>query len=328
VWTFRWLRLKISEVLILNRTGKGKSWSLFEDAILYRHGADLSWIELATLLPGRSKWDIRRRLSNLGIYKTAEMKSRLGQKGRSLVSDEIIALSSRTLDPTLNLHNLPERTWQMLVGSLLGDGSIKICRRRESKTRVSSSHIFLVRHGIPQSDYAQWKGQFLEDFKPVFSPRISAGTQLDGSQRFCAVTRTRVHELFGQLRTDFYGSTKYAHLVPDWCVDHLDLFGFLIWYLDDGTHVSSKRKSDGQLVQYPAPYIVRGRFSPATLSPLLTSLNRRFGISLYVQKERVYINAQSRQVLFPQWLSLADEIGLPDCMYYKLVVPDKVQIDA
>jgi uracil-DNA glycosylase len=115
-------------------------------------------------------------------------------------------------------QGLSELAWEVVCGTLLGDGSIN----------RNSAHVSFG-HSARQSEYAYFKAALLEELVPRVQDRaVAAG----GTTLYPVVlVRTASHRALGTLRADFYGSTKR---VPEWIADELTERMLAIWFMDDG----------------------------------------------------------------------------------------------
>lgn len=187
---------------------------------------------------------------------------------------------------------------QLIIGSLLGDGGIK--------HRSENSYIFVESHGKAQKDYLRWKMQRLEQFCPSW---------WEGESQ-CQI-QTVTHDFFEELRRDFYGDRTRKHSVELKYAEELDLFGFLVWFLDDGCCSKEKQTTIGSKT-----------FAFNNLTDVCTRINEHLDLHLYVRQEkngdshynRMCIPANDRDRLFPIWRAMIEEENVPDCVSYKVAV--------
>ena len=129
-------------------------------------------------------------------------------EGRELVVDTYLARTARNLDFT------PEQ-WNLIIGSLLGDGTL---------VRTTRGCAFRVNHGIKQKDYADWKYEKLKDF--TNSPPNFAEN--------CYYFRTVTHDALTALRAQFYPNGKKG--VPrELIASRMNPFLLAVWIMDDGS---------------------------------------------------------------------------------------------
>jgi len=114
--------------------------------------------------------------------------------------------------------------FQVLIGSLLGDGCIIIptgCKNAIYEEPKKSS----------DEEYLKWKAKILRRFGP----------------RLCYANGyiklyTRVHPELTELRKRWYPNGKRSIVPGD--VEKLDALGLAVWYQDDGSYTPTSRVSD------------------------------------------------------------------------------------
>jgi len=128
-------------------------------------------------------------------------------------------------------YRLTDDQLQLLLGSALGDGSLR-------KTGTHSAH-FRIGHGSEQEAYARWKHWMLEPF----SRRLA-----------CAGKRVGFHTLsfpaLAGLREELYAAGG-SRTVGASTLDRLDARGIAVWYADDGSYGGHfERWGQGKAVVY------------------------------------------------------------------------------
>ena len=166
--------------------------------------------ELIGVLPRHSHQAIAKMRTRLGIVLEDGYSSRAGKYAWSF-------RDCCKLDQTLTLNDFDNTTFQLLIGSMLGDGCI-------SKAADCKNYMFCEGHSVKQLDYLQWKADKLSCFMPRWNSRKNP--------LICTV----YHPIFTSLRDAFYPSRSKCNkcLMPMELLSKLDLFGLMIWYLDDG----------------------------------------------------------------------------------------------
>ena len=114
-------------------------------------------------------------------------------------------------------RRLSEQQWQMILGSLMGDGNLAPNRRDRSGVR------FRLGHGAGQADYLQWKVDLLGN--------ISCTRRVDGRGAVFA-DFTPLPELDELRRAVYLGDGK-KHLSWDY-LKALSPLALAVWYMDDG----------------------------------------------------------------------------------------------
>jgi recombination protein RecA len=114
---------------------------------------------------------------------------------------------------------LSDRQYKLVIGTLLGDGSLLRPHNWGKNCRLE------VEHSAKQKDYVFWKFHELGDWVRT-EPKFVC---LHKSWRF----RTKSHEVFTKLADDFYAN--HAKIVPDkmWRMI-TDPLVLAVWYMDDG----------------------------------------------------------------------------------------------
>lgn len=140
----------------------------------------------------------------LTIYKT---RRRLGIKALSRCDRNLCEPSSEQ--------------WQVIYGTLLGDGSIS--NGKKGNYRCHSQ--LQIAHCLKQKDYVFWKYDYFKDWCKS-SPKLT--TNKDQWR-----IRTFHHPLFSDLRKMWYPKGK--KIIPEPILEKLDTLGLAVWYMDDGS---------------------------------------------------------------------------------------------
>lgn len=116
-------------------------------------------------------------------------------------------------------QTLSPREYQVLLGSLLGDGFLRVKRPYVTPYYAES-------HKADHLVYLQWKAEELKRF----GPRIRVREQPTRSYQL----RTLGCPAFGELGAAFYPEGKKS--LPENHVQRLEALGLAIWYMDDGAY--------------------------------------------------------------------------------------------
>lgn len=118
---------------------------------------------------------------------------------------------------------------QLLIGSLLGDGSFV------SSGRKTVNYYLSIAHAMKQRKYLEYKLSIL--LKHNLASKIIESTYID--KRFknqeyteCRI-KTRLHPIFTEIRNKYYDETGHKRVNYDFVKD-IDALGLAIWYMDDG----------------------------------------------------------------------------------------------
>lgn len=158
---------------------------------------------------------------------------------------------------------------KLVIGSLLGDGSLRIANRSINPT-------FNEKHSIKQDKYLLWKADILSRFEP----RIYRYSNIRKNKEHHGIQlRTLSSPAFLDLYKDFYNNSKKN--VPQHIIDEIDPFILSIWLQDDGSCVNNKPNSRNR---NPSFYISTLGFPLDTQLMLQDKLQNMFNsntISLY-----------------------------------------------
>jgi len=116
------------------------------------------------------------------------------------------------------IKKLDNEEFQVLVGSLLGDGSLQI-----NKEGINAR--FTEHKKIGDVEYLKWKAKVLTRFYP----RIA----FNQSQRVFALW-TKVHPKLTEFRKHWYPNGRKEVNFGD--LERLDALGLAVWYMDDGSY--------------------------------------------------------------------------------------------
>lgn len=198
-------------------------------------------------------------------------------------------------------------TTSVIVGSLLGDGSI--VRNRK--------WVFEESHTEKQKDYITWKSGLVQN------------SYLNTINRsFGPVYRLRANgEHYLKLREKWYPNGK--KIIPKELMQELDEIALLVWYMDDGDKVVKRRqplKHLPGLVQYNVCRITTACFTYKENLYLRRILHKKFGIQPVIVREkshdksyyRLYFSKDNYDKFMEIMRRQFELLNLPECMRYKL----------
>jgi hypothetical protein len=274
-------------------------WTQKEITLLHENGSNLILKEISQLLPRHTPIAVAAMRRRLGISLSKECLSRQRQ------------ICIAQLDYSITLDDLDNVTYQVLVGSLLGDACVSIngCRK---------NFFFRESHCKEQKEYAAWKVEKLNLFKPKLWD-CKYGVQFT----------TKQHPIFSLLRNKFYKEKTHTTktIIPEDLISKLDFLGLMIWYLDDGhLNLTGYKKSISNNACVGRPVITAKGWDIDTLTSGIVSINTKLNLSFSIKQHKqkndktkiIYFGSDNRNKLFPLWLDLAKEHALPKHMYYKL----------
>lgn len=266
-------------------------WTIEETKILIQNKS-LSLNELEHFLPQRNKNAILSRKNLLGLI---EKKPPI----EKITIDNSVKRKARKpvykLNQNFTLDELDNETYQVLIGSILGDGGI---------TKNGNVNVFKETHGVEQKDYAEWKRKMLAVFQPC---KLSC---VDIKPIFS----TPYHHIFDSIRQNWYNEKEerkaFIHMDH---VKNLDLFGLFIWHMDDANQESN--------------CIYSSCFTKNNLQEVVNMINNKFDLSLYLTGSKIvndklvnniYFDKRNRNKISEIWKNYFIKYELPNCMAYKL----------
>lgn len=330
--------MKIKEKFpsVVNLTGSSSYktfayWTQEEENIIKSNASNLSIDELHLLVPRHSKKSLRTKAIRLGIKISKELKTKIAKYGRSKVALNDLCFT----DLSLTLGSLNNKEYQMIVGSILGDGCCRINKGgRECQQQRNTYAQYFEGHGAEQTEYLKWKMPFFEKFKPRFFVKKNGAPEI--------ITCT--NPVFSQIRDLVYHPIKriiqnkevirmektFPH--PN-LICKLDEFGLLIWYLDDGyagpTRSFNKNRGEaGKMYPHRTiwPTIAVKSMDIPMLNQAVDTINKNLGLTLSVYESKwkdstnrvIKFGAKNRDIILPKWIELANKHDLPQSMWYKL----------
>jgi recombination protein RecA len=196
-------------------------------------------------------------------------------------------------------HYLSDQQRQVVLGGLMGDGSVSPKRGHSNGPGMKSR--FRFGHGPKQDEYARWKASLLEGVPLSVSPHSKGGLMVE---------TTPLVEL-DELRESVYVAGKK---VFSWdYLKELTPLALAIWYMDDGTF--AVRRKDGSAGRSE---ICVEAMEKGSRRRLAATLRETFGLSC-----KLIDRAGKAVVVFDRdgTEALHDLIApyVPDCMSYKLL---------
>ncbi len=157
-------------------------------------------------------------------------------------------------------HYLSDQQRQLVLGGLMGDGSVS--PKAVQAIGVTMKSRFRFGHGPKQDEYARWKASLLEGVPVNISPHAKGGLMVE---------TTPLIELDGLRDAVYVGGKK----VFSWdYLKELTPFALAIWYMDDGTF--AERRIDGSAGRSDICVEAMERTSRSRLTELL---NDTYGLS-------------------------------------------------
>jgi recombination protein RecA len=196
-------------------------------------------------------------------------------------------------------HYLSDQQRQLVLGGLMGDGSIS--PKRVGACGVSMKSRFRFGHGPKQDEYARWKASLLAGVPTSISPHSKGGLMVE---------TTPLVELDPIREAVYLGDKK----VLSWdYLKELTPFALAIWYLDDGTF--AVRRVDGSAGRSE---IVVEAMESSTQHRLVALLRDTFGLSCSLEarggKAVIVFDRDGTETLHALVAPY-----VPECMSYKLL---------
>ena len=198
----------------------------------------------------------------------------------------------RQTDRVATGQGLSELVFDVVCGTLLGDGSIR-----------AKAAMLTMAHSERQAAYADFKMQLLAELRPT-RQAVAVKAVAGGDRTYGAVhVRTRAHRALGILRRDFYRPKK---VVPEWLGERLNERMLAFWFMDDG---HTRIRPGGR---QPLAEIASVSFTDADLQVLLDGL-LRLGLPAKATRGRIYFDVATTR-------RLSELIApyVPPVMRYKL----------
>jgi recombination protein RecA len=197
-------------------------------------------------------------------------------------------------------HYLSEQQLQVVLGGLMGDGSVSPKREHANGAGIKSR--FRFGHGPKQDDYAMWKAGLLEGVPLSISPHSKGGLMVE---------TTPMAELDVLREAVYVGGKK----VFSWdYLKELTPLALAIWYLDDGSFAT--RRKDGSAGRSD---ICVQAMDSGTRKRLVSHLNDSFGLSC-----KLIDRAGKAVIIFDRdgTEALHDLVAphVPESMEYKLLI--------
>jgi recombination protein RecA len=196
-------------------------------------------------------------------------------------------------------HYLSDQQRQVVLGGLMGDGSISPKRDHANGPGMKSR--FRFGHGPKQNEYATWKAGLLEGVPLSVSPHSKGGLMVE---------TTPLAELDVLRESVYIGGKK----VFSWdYLKELTPLALAIWYLDDGSF--AERRIDGSAGRSD---ICVQAMDKGSQRRLVAILKESYGISC-----KLIDRAEKAVILFDRdgTEALHDLVApyVPECMSYKLL---------
>lgn len=209
-----------------------------------------------------------------------------------------LKIKDKILIKTSNVQSLNYNQIQVLLGTMLGDGSM-------SKNPTASSARISYGHTKLKIDYVHWKDKILGNLYSK-SEEFNSGY---GTLMYSSRTKNSF-SIWEEFK-DFQINTKKS--VPITIANKIGPLALAVWYCDDGS-------LSHQLNQQDRANLATNGFDLDSINNLRKTLKDKFGIISEIQEDKreghghsIRINKDSADILF----SIISPY-IPECMQYKL----------
>ena len=164
-----------------------------------------------------------------------------------------------------NSLSLTDRQKSIIVGSILGDGTLRLGKRAINVN-------LKIEHGLAQQEYVRWKYNILRNW--VFTePKISYRYR-DNREKYPKSLwfRTIRHPLLTDFYKRFYKNGK--KIIPEDIELDIDRLALAVWVMDDGS--LSRKNIDISTYSFTEPEI----------NLLSQALNKNFGLTANYYRDR------------------------------------------
>lgn len=190
--------------------------------------------------------------------------------------------------------NLTEEEFQVILGSLLGDGNISVRHPKKG------GGILNIKHCLKQKDYCLYKQQMLKRLNPKYKENHRHDNRLKIKDYIESIFYTKSLKCLKNFYDRWYTPKKSICLNDFYKINAL---GLAIWYMDDGYKP-----------KYGGCYLCTQSFSKEKLEQVILILKEKFNLDVNIRKDNIlYINSKS----FKIFKSLITPYIVPS-MKYKL----------
>jgi len=134
-------------------------------------------------------------------------------EAKNLKGKILVGITDKTMTHCHYAQQLNDDQEQILLGSFLGDGCIRI--------KKNSRYSLTIIHGIVQQDYCKWKAS-------MFNAHVTYIEKNGYAQKPAVSFNTKVFDYP-------YDFPKTKKTCPQWLIDKIDFRAIAIWIMDDGS---------------------------------------------------------------------------------------------
>lgn len=273
--------------------------------MLYKYNIMTTQEKVKQLAEQHPEWSARKIAEQIGVTR-AVVVYHYHKCGIVRDRKEMQRLNNTCRDSPITISNVAE---QIILGSILGDGSISKHRESVENTKLRLNSQLTIVHGEAQKQYLLYKKELLENegIKGYVTrklgekgSRLIKGIPIYSKDSF--ELRTIRNSSFNKYRDLFYEDKKYINEY----IQKLGPLGLAIWYLDDGNLYK-------RTVRF-----YTNCFTDNGLVILQKMLKDNFDINTSIHRgpskgKTIYIKTDS----YDKFFKIINQY-IPDCMKYKI----------
>lgn len=189
----------------------------------------------------------------------------------------------------IRLQDPTDEQKQLVIGSLLGDGHIRL-----------NNNLFVMSQGYKQLDYLTWKVEQMAPFMFPIKTRETFDSRINKTS-LGYYSYSQTHPFFSEMRQKFYPQGE--KIFPD--LDSFSPLTLAIWYMDDGCW--------NHKVEYI--YLSTESFSEAANHRIAEILLQHYGIEAKVYKHKAQFTIAMNRDASSKFFNLVRPYIHPSMMY-------------
>lgn len=168
--------------------------------------------------------------SESGVFKCRRIRC---THKHEIYDSDLVKTYAKDIDTAvISAHSLTDEQREIMIGSLLGDGSLGVHNGKYPA--------FKERHSIKQKEYLEFKACVFSDLSKRSVKDYNAGTEGFNNGQLMCEWSTLAQPVFSEFMHMFYHSGKKA--VPHNIADLLTPLALSVWYQDDGSLTHGDRQ--------------------------------------------------------------------------------------
>jgi len=188
---------------------------------------------------------------------------------------------------------LTQEQEQVVIGSILGDGSLRTGKKNYSATQLR------INHGLKQAEYCLWK-------ESILSPWVGYSYSEERRVGFDTIPMPELNK-FGFRKSKYkWGQENRDCVIPQIAFEKIGLLALAIWYLDDGTYGGNYAKWGKGKAR-----LCCVKFK--NMKNMLPIFEKKFGLKAKIDKKGFIFDAENTYKLHSMIAQF-----VPDSMQYKI----------